>query len=296
MNGKRMILILMLTLMIALAGRLSPQQDKTTTATTTQPAATATTAPAVDPALPFDRRNNSHEVREELRGLLRTHPPQLAVILATDPSLLSDDAFLAHYPDLAGFVATHPDVRHQSAFYVDEFAPEQTNARSVERMLEPLFSVGAMLIVVFGLSWVIRTLVDQKRWSRLAKTQSEVHNKILDRFGTSTELLEYMKTPAGARFLESAPIPLPGDSGRPAAPVARVLASIQLGVIISAAAVGMLFVATRFSKEAGDGMFAIGMIALCIGLGFIASAIVSLVLTRRLGASAQATELLSANQ
>jgi hypothetical protein len=42
-------------------------------------------------------------------------------------------------------------------------------------------------------------------------------------------------------------------------------------------------VSYRFEKESGDGLFAMGMIGLCIGIGFVASALVSLYLSRRIG-------------
>ena len=38
-----------------------------------------------------------------------------------------------------------------------------------------------------------------------------------------------------------------------------------------------------FEKDASQGLFALGAIALCVGAGFIASAAVSLKLSRRLG-------------
>jgi hypothetical protein len=295
MNGKRMILILMLTLMIAVAARTTAQQKKAATATGTAMTSTTTTT-TTGTAAPADQSPTSQEIRSDLAALLHDHPPELGTILALDPTLLSDDAFLAHYPDLARFVAAHPDVRRQTAFYVEAFQPPKQNTQSIDRVLEPLFAVGAMLLFLFAMAWVIRTLVEQNRWSRLARSQSEVHNKILDRFGTSTELLDYIKTPAGARFLESAPIPLHGEPARMSAPVARILGSVQFGVIISAAAAGVLFVSTRFTKEAGDGLFAIGTIALCIGAGFIVSAIVSLMLSRRLGKANDERDLAVANQ
>jgi len=289
-----MILILMLALMIAGAAHLSAQEKKNTASAP----ATTTASPAVtQTSTAVEERTSSQEVRNQLHALLREYPPQLGTILGADPTLLSDDAFLAHYPELASFVAAHPDVKHQSAYYVDEFVQhDRVPDHPVERILEPFMAGGAMLMVIFAVAWVLRTLIEQRRWTRLAQTQSEVHNKILDRFGTASELLEYIKTPAGARFLESAPIPLYSETQRPGGPNPRILGSIQLGVIICATAAGFLFISTRFTKDAADGLFAIGVIALCIGLGFIASAIISLVLTRRLGASAAPVDILSLNQ
>ena len=71
---------------------------------------------------------------------------------------------------------------------------------------------------------------------------------------------------------------------RQAAPYSRVIWSIQVGVVVAAAAIGMLLVSLRFDGESGQELFALGVIALCIGLGFVASAAVSIILSRRLGA------------
>jgi hypothetical protein len=142
------------------------------------------------------------------------------------------------------------------------------------------------VLIAFALAWVIRTINEQKRWNKLSRTQSEVHNKILDRFGTSAEVLDYIKTPAGTKFLESAPIQLHDE--RPMRqvsnpPFTRAMWSIQIGVVLAVAALGMLLVSGRFDKESAQGFFALGVIGFSIGAGFIASAIVSIFLSRRLG-------------
>jgi hypothetical protein len=149
--------------------------------------------------------------------------------------------------------------------------------------MEPLAAMFGILFVALALSWLLRTWIEQRRWNKLSKTQAEVHNKILDRFGTSAELMEYIKTPAGTKFLESAPIPLRAERPAQSAPYSRVILSIQAGVIVAAAALGMLLVSLRYSDDSGEGLFALGAIALCIGLGFIASAFVTIFLSRRLG-------------
>jgi hypothetical protein len=132
------------------------------------------------------------------------------------------------------------------------------------------------------LAWAVRTVIEQRRWNRLSARQSEIHNRILDRFATSEELLAYIKTPAGTKFLESAPIPVHAEK-TPQNPPSRVMRSVQLGVIIAAGGIGMLLVSLRFNGDASHGFFAMGMIAFCIGAGFIGSSAVSVMLARRLG-------------
>jgi small-conductance mechanosensitive channel len=154
-------------------------------------------------------------------------------------------------------------------------------------VFEALIIFATFLLVALALAWLLRTIIEQKRWSRLSRTQSEVHNKILDRFGTSEELLAYVRTPAGTRFLESAPIPLhaerPAQGAPQSAPLTRVLWSIQIGVVVAVGSLGMLLVSIPFDGEGARALFVLGAIGFCVGVGFVASAAVSLVLSRRLG-------------
>ena len=237
---------------------------------------------AADPAsAPEAGTRSGYEVRSELGRILRQHPPELATLLALDPALLSNAEFLGGYPDLARFVAEHPEVA-RSRFYLAEFpAPNDHSAFGEVVEMMTIFSV--FLVMTLGVAWLLRTIIEQKRWSRLTRTQSEVHNKILERFGTSEALLEYMRSPAGTKFLESAPIPLRAEGPVQNAPIARSLWSIQIGVVVAAGAVGMLLASGRLDRDAAEGFFTLGVIGLCIGAGFVLSAVVALVLSRRLG-------------
>lgn len=289
----RLTLILILTL--SLTDGLMAQETATaapetataatSTATTTGTDATATTEPDETTDTARTEPVSSAETRNEFASVIRRYPPEVATILTLDPSLLNDTAFLARYPDLASFVAAHPEVRHHPSYYLWEFErrepePRQSAAGEIMESIAIAFTVS---LVVFGVTWLIRTLVEQRRWNRLARTQAEVHNKILDRFSTSEELLTYIRTPAGTKFLESAPIPLHAEKPSPNTPVTRSILSIQIGVVIAAAAIGMLVVSLGLDRESAAAMFAMGVIAFCLGGGFIGSAAVSLLLSRRLG-------------
>ena len=73
-----------------------------------------------------------------------------------------------------------------------------------------IFSV--FLVVTGVLTWLVRTLIEYRRWLRLSRIQTEVHTKLLDRLTSNEDLLAYIQSPSGRKFLESAPIPV--DSGR----------------------------------------------------------------------------------
>jgi hypothetical protein len=279
--------ILALTLVLTAAGSAIAQE-----ATATAPAEPAATATA--PATPASAASNeetgpaetesAESLREEFTNLLRRHhPPELASILRLDPALLSNQQFMAEYPLLARFVQEHPAVRRNPQYYLRNFE-EPLERRSAASDIAEVFAImTAMGLSLFVFTWLVRTVIEQRRWNRLSRTQSEVHNKILDRFSTSTELLEYIRTPAGTKFLESAPIPLHADKAIANVPATRVIWSIQVGIVVVAGAVGMLLVSLRLAKEPAEAMFAMGAIAFCVGGGFIASALVSMALSRRLG-------------
>ena len=113
--------------------------------------------------------------------------------------------------------------------------------------------------------------------------QTEAHTKLLDRFTGNEELLAYVKSPAGAKFLESAPIMLDGGPRMMGAPINRILWSMQAGVVLAACGIGMNYVSRRVDPYSQDPVFAVSVILLSLGLGFFASAALSFVLSRRLG-------------
>ncbi|MBW3670245.1 MAG: hypothetical protein KY432_01085 [Acidobacteria bacterium] len=236
---------------------------------------------------PEERELSPAEVRSQFTSLLVRHPRNVATVLAHDPLLLQNDSFLARYPEIAQFVATHPEIRDNPSYYLFEFRGRVGDKSILDDILDFAEVLAVLAVIACALGWLLRTIIEQKRWNRLSQTQSEVHNKILDRFGTSEELLEYIKTPAGTKFLESAPIPLhsdkPARSNPLSSPLTRMVWSIQLGVVIAVASLGMLLVSFRFSERSGDELFAFGLIGFCVGAGFIASAAVSLIMSQRLG-------------
>jgi hypothetical protein len=276
-------LTLILTLTLALATGALAQDDAETTTTATTTAATTTTAAEKLAVTPHEKQLREQEMfilRDEFSSVLRQQRPELPMILALDPTLLNDEAFVQRYPELAAYLARHPEIRRNPRFYMGEF-PIPGRVQNESEALEGLLVMGSFFLAALALSWFIRTVIEQRRWNRLSKTQAEVHNKILDRFSSSEELLAYIRTPAGTKFLESAPIPLHEDQPVQNAPFGRILRSIQIGTVVAAGGLGMIIVGSILRNA--DDLFAFGVIGFCVGIGFIGSAFVSIVLSRRLG-------------
>jgi hypothetical protein len=147
------------------------------------------------------------------------------------------------------------------------------------------------IIIALSFGWLIRQVVDYRRWARLSKVQAEAHTKLLDRLTSNAELLAYVQSSAGSRFLESAPIALDPGTKRIAAPFNRILWSAQAGVVLTAAGLGLNYVSGRFvNTDASQPLFALGVLAIALGLGFVASTAVSYLLSARLGLLEQAAK------
>jgi len=263
-----------------------------------QPAAAMRPAAAAPPApvRTVTEARNAEETKQELNQLLDRYSPSLAGVLKLDPSLLADPDYLSPYPGLAEFLAQHPEVARDPAYFFEDVqivprwrlpeSPRDPQERVIgawkDMMAAVLVFIG-FLFVISTLIWLIKTLIDYRRWGRLSKVQAEVHNKVLDRFANNEDLLAYVQTPAGRRFLESAPIMLDPAGPAVAAPLRRILWAVEAGFVLMAGGVGLQFVSGRVPAEISPMLFAVGVLGLALGLGFLAAALASFVVSRRLG-------------
>jgi hypothetical protein len=234
---------------------------------------------------------DANGTRQDLMELLRKHPPSVARVLKLDPSLMRSEAYLADYPELRDFLALHPEIPQNSQFFLElvqgsgheDYRPHSPQLEMAQGILAGLAGFTAAAIVLGTLVWLIRTVLDQRRWSRLSKIQAEVHSKLMDRFSNNDELLTYVQTPSGRRFLESGPSPLPETTAVMAAPVSRILWSLQAGAVLLFAGLGLLFLTGRAVPEAADFFYVAGSIAGALGAGFLVSAAAAYLLSRKLG-------------
>jgi hypothetical protein len=254
-----------------------------------QTASSAAANPASAPNVTFEQPD-AQRTRDELSRLLEHYPPSLQGVLALDPSLLGNQSYLAPYPALVTYLNAHPEIARNPAFYLGRsFAhtsPQDRGTQAFELWRDALN--GLAVFTGFGMAiglivWLIRTLVDYRRWNRLTRVQAEVHTKLLDRFTANEDLLAYIQSPAGAKFLESSPITLDAGPRSMGAPLGRILWSVQAGLVLAAAGVGLQVVSARVSDDASQPIHAFGVLAIALGLGFVISAIISFVISRRLG-------------
>lgn len=260
------------------------------------PAASAGTAPA-----PNDRE--VAETQAELIRLLRLSPT-LTTVVSHDPSLLSNQDYVArNNPQLAAFLAAHPDVARNPEFYLfshlkhSDGEPDEALERAVwpdlyrqqpemsgwYRFWDSFVPLLAFAVALIAILWLARVFVENRRWNRIFKMQSEVHGKLIEKFTNNQELASYMQTEAGRKFLEAAPIPVAFDQNqRVPSAVARVLTPLQTGIVMVLLGIGLLSL-RHASLETDVPMLIFGTVVLMPGIGFIISAGVSWLLASRLG-------------
>jgi hypothetical protein len=240
--------------------------------------------------------DDAERTRERLRTIFRQYPPSLADVLRLDPSLLSNEAYLAPYPELAAFLKQHPNVTHNPGYFVGTSRTEWTQqpytagrdaVRVVDSIFTELFVLTGVMTFMTLVGWSIKKLVDHRRWLRMSKIQTEAHSKVFDRLSSNEDLLAYVQSPAGQKFLESAPLAM--DERSLGAPIGRILFAAQAGTIVTFVGFALSFASSRMSStvpdfsQAAPFFFTASVLMVALGLGFIASAGVAYVLSRRLG-------------
>ena len=241
-----------------------------------------------------DANPDARQTREELKELLNRYPPSLGRVLKLDPSLMANDGYLTSYPALATFLKQHPEVAKNSGFFLEfvpisqgEYRQPSDAIRLWENTIQGMTIFSVFAIILSAVIWLVKTVIDQRRWTRQSKVQSEVHTKLFDRLSSNEDLLAYIQTPAGRRFLEAGPLPMTApQSARPVgAPISRILWSVQIGIVILAGALGVLFVSgrERVIEEVAQPLFAMAAIGISLGIGFVVSSAAAYVLSRNMG-------------
>lgn len=141
----------------------------------------------------------------------------------------------------------------------------------MEAILIPITMFVAIAVTII---WVSST--SNRRREAESRAQAEMHNRLLEKFGTSKEFIDFMQTDGGKVFLKPLPVT------NPAAPYRKILASITTGVILTMFGIALLVMhAVVFDHE--EGALGGGIIFLMIGIGFLVSAAISYRLSKAWG-------------
>ena len=159
------------------------------------PAKAAAPVPAAAPAGPAPTERDVASTQEQLIKLLRLSPT-LTTVVARDPSLLSNQEYVArNNPQLADFLAAHPEVARNPDYYLfthlnrDGGGPDEALERAVwpdlisrparaHGTLDELLSDMAPTLLEWdssSSSWLgsLRLIIENRRWSRILRSKAK---------------------------------------------------------------------------------------------------------------------------
>ena len=263
-------------LLLALVGFCSPAS-----AQTREP---ARTEQVEKPAAPTAEAN-----REALREILQQYPYTVGEILRRDPSLLNKPDYMAPYPKLTEFMAQHPEVARNVEYYFEGYG-----SWGERRQLDPNFEALGVLLAGLGVGfvlilfacviiWLVRAFIQHRRWLKASQVQADVHTKLMERMTSNDELLAYIQSSAGRRFLEAAPLRPEADSPSFSAPVGSIIWSLMAGVVLTVLGIGFRYAGTVVKDDAHDAFMVVGVIVLSLGIGFVFASLMAFAVSSRLG-------------
>lgn len=141
-------------------------------------------------------------------------------------------------------------------------------------------------VVVFPIfftliGFVIWTVFSTIRRYKTAKLRAGLQTKLLEKFGSGQELLAYVQSDGGKRFLESLTM-------EQRTPYGRILGAAQASVVLILLALALLFLRGRVSGGE-DAFLVFGAIMLSLGVGFGLSAALSYYLSKSFGLLTETT-------
>ncbi len=253
------------------------------------PAPPPAPAPSGTPVALYQVPVDAGTVREQLQEILRQYPPAVGEILRRDNSLLNRPDYLAPYPQLVAFMQQHAEVLRNPTYYFGNYdyyerrEPMSPEMEALDGMLSGMavfLGIGMFIGVV---AWLMRAVIQHRKWLRQSKVQTEVHLKLMDRLTTNEELLTYIQSPAGKRFLESAPMQPESESPRLGAPVGPIIWSVMAGIVLATVGGGFRLAASSVTDDAQRAFAVIGVILLALGTGFMLASLMAYLVSARLG-------------
>ena len=143
--------------------------------------------------------------------------------------------------------------------------------------------MGSEAIIVPSLfltvGYIVYVIVEAFGRRQRLKIAADFHSRLLERIGSATEFGQFLASEGGARFAESL------STSTEAAPHTRILRAVQAGIVLLFLGVGLFMFVEAISLPYAPevNVRAMATVFTAVGLGLLASAAVSYVLSRRLG-------------
>jgi hypothetical protein len=228
-------------------------------------------------------------VRNQLHDILRSYPRSVGEILRRDPSLMARTDYMAAYPHLVAFLEQHPEIPRNVEFYFEGYGswarrPYDPEFEALGVLLGGMAGFFLFTAVIGVFAWLVRAVIQHRRWLKASQVQADVHTKLMERMTSNEELLAYVQSPAGRRFLESAPIQPDMDSApNISAPIGPIIWSMMAGIVLATVGVGFRLAGQYIGDDSQRAFIVVGVIIIALGLGFILASVMAYLVSSRLG-------------
>jgi len=141
---------------------------------------------------------------------------------------------------------------------------------------ETLSMIIVLPVLVIVSAWGFKTMLNFFQNRSLVKLHYSLQDKLLEKLGTSPETIEYLHSDAGEKMFALA-------AKERSNPYSRILTALQAGAVIGLLGVGFLLIPSLLPQEDAVGFTVVGVIALCLGLGFLASSTAAYIFSKKWG-------------
>ena len=128
------------------------------------------------------------------------------------------------------------------------------------------------VVIIVCVAWIVAAVVTALKQRANTRTRSEIYNRLIDKFATAPEFIAFLQSDAGLKFIEE-------NAAEPSVPLGRILASVQIGIVLALLGAGLLVTGNIFGGSLGGDLYIVltvgGVIGLMIGGGLLISAAVS---------------------
>lgn len=149
--------------------------------------------------------------------------------------------------------------------------------QTLHHFMEDLMPIVVLPVMFVAMAWVLGAIIGAFRHRMQLKSQSDFHNKLMEKFGSAQEFTTYLQTEAGRDFFERLTV-------EPAKPLAGILNSIKFGIILTLLGVGVFstngIIGTNDSRNI---MLIVSVVFFAAGVGFLISSAISYRLSKSWG-------------
>jgi hypothetical protein len=139
-------------------------------------------------------------------------------------------------------------------------------------------NVGVPFIVFFTIGWVAWVVLSSIRRYQVAKLQSAVQMKLLEKIDSPQSVLAYAETEAGRHFLNSLAV----EQAERSTPYKSILSGVRAGIMLIALGAALLSLHSLAGNDAQANTF-IGTLAIALGIGFELAALATYFLSQSFG-------------